>query len=68
MIDLWLGDSREQTNDQDVIMDAITFDVRAADMHGTGRLAPSGTGPVFCAGRFSLVPADRLGRAAENAA
>jgi homopolymeric O-antigen transport system ATP-binding protein len=40
--------------DLDVISDAISFDVLPADTVGSGRLAPSNQGPMFCAGTWKL--------------
>ena len=68
VIDLWLGDFRDQTRDLDVVNDAISFDVLAADMYGTGRLPSVSHGPVFCAGTFSLVPGLQPNRRVENVA
>jgi lipopolysaccharide transport system ATP-binding protein len=53
MLDLYLGEAGE---DFDIIIDAISFDVVAADLNGTGRLAPPSGGPMFCAATFKSVP------------
>jgi lipopolysaccharide transport system ATP-binding protein len=55
-IDLYLGEVAE---DFDIIFDAISFEVVAADLNGTGRLAPSYLGPMFCSARFQLMPEER---------
>ena len=55
MIDLYIGEAGE---DFDIVIDAISFEVVAADLNGTGRLAPSSLGPMFCSARFQLVPED----------
>jgi lipopolysaccharide transport system ATP-binding protein len=53
MLDLHFGDA---AYDFDIITDAISFDVVAADLNGTGRLAPGKWGPMFCAAKFKSVP------------
>ena len=50
-IDLWLGDAG---GDFDVIFDAISFEVIAADVTGTGRLPPPAQGPIFCEAVWQL--------------
>lgn len=52
-LDLRLADAAEFL---DVVTDAISFDVVAADLNGTGRLAPPSFGPMFCAATFKSVP------------
>jgi lipopolysaccharide transport system ATP-binding protein len=52
MLDLLLGDAND---DLDIVADAISFDVVAADLNGTGRLPPSKFGPMFCAATFKSV-------------
>jgi lipopolysaccharide transport system ATP-binding protein len=54
-IDLYLGEVAE---DFDIIVDAISFEVVGADLNGTGRLAPSSLGPMYCSARFELLPAE----------
>jgi lipopolysaccharide transport system ATP-binding protein len=53
ILDLRLGDAAQVF---DTVTDAISFDVVAADLNGTGRLAPSSFGPMFCAATFKSVP------------
>ncbi len=50
-LDLWLNNGTENL---DVIHEAISFDVLAADIFGTGQLPPPGTGPVFWSAKFSF--------------
>jgi lipopolysaccharide transport system ATP-binding protein len=50
-IDLWLGDAGA---DFDVIFGAISFDVLAADLTGTGRLPGATLGPIFCDANWSI--------------
>jgi lipopolysaccharide transport system ATP-binding protein len=57
-IDLYLGDVAA---DFDVITDAMSFEVIAADLNGTGRLAPSWAGPMFCSATWKLLPEGRDG-------
>jgi lipopolysaccharide transport system ATP-binding protein len=52
-IDLYLGDS---VDDFDAVFDAISFEIVAADLDGSGRLAPSSMGPMFCTARWSVAP------------
>jgi lipopolysaccharide transport system ATP-binding protein len=53
ILDLYLGDAG---GDIDAVMDAISFEVLPADMYGSGHLAPSGFGPLFCAPEWALLP------------
>lgn len=52
-IDLYLGEVGE---DFDIIVDAIYFEVIAADLNRTGRLPPSSLGPTYCPATFNLAP------------
>jgi lipopolysaccharide transport system ATP-binding protein len=52
MLDLYLGDS---AGDFDTVMEAISFEVLPADLHGTGHLAPAVFGPLFCAPEWDLL-------------
>ncbi len=51
-IDVYLGDP---AGDLDIVFDAISFEVLPADLLGSGRLPPSASGPMFCAGTFKLI-------------
>jgi lipopolysaccharide transport system ATP-binding protein len=62
-IDLWLGDAGE---DFDVVSDAISFEVVPADLNGTGQLAPSSFGPMFCSATWKLIPEDYDGLSAPD--
>ncbi len=48
-IDLYLGD---EYRDFDVIREAASFDVEAADVFGTGQLPPSSGGPICWGARY----------------
>jgi lipopolysaccharide transport system ATP-binding protein len=52
VIDLYFGDAG---NDFDRISDAISFEVLPADLYGTGHLAPSAYGPLFCSPNWTLL-------------
>jgi lipopolysaccharide transport system ATP-binding protein len=52
VIDLYLGDAR---GDFDVIDEATSFEVLAADVTGGGRLPPSSSGPVYCSANWQLI-------------
>jgi lipopolysaccharide transport system ATP-binding protein len=51
-IDLYLGDA---SGDFDVIDDATSFEVLAADVTGNGRLPPASLGPVYCDANWRLI-------------
>jgi hypothetical protein len=51
-IDLYLGDA---SGDFDVIDEATTFEVLAADVSGSGRLPPASGGPVHCDAKWRLL-------------
>jgi hypothetical protein len=51
-IDLYLGDAN---GDFDVITEATSFEVLAADVTGGGRLPPSSLGPVYCSANWQLI-------------
>ena len=51
-LDLYLGDAN---GDFDVIDDATTFEVLAADVTGSGRLPPASGGPVHCDANWRLL-------------
>jgi lipopolysaccharide transport system ATP-binding protein len=51
VIDLYLGDNYE---DYDVVSDAATFEVAAADVYGTGLLPPPGIGAIFLPAEWTL--------------
>jgi homopolymeric O-antigen transport system ATP-binding protein len=55
-IDLYLGDAN---GDFDVIYEATSFEVLAADVTGSGRLPPSSLGPLFCDAKWRLLDEDR---------
>lgn len=54
VLGLALGNS---TEDVDVIVDAISFEVLPADVTGTGRLLSHEWGPIFCDASWRLLPA-----------
>jgi lipopolysaccharide transport system ATP-binding protein len=47
-LDLYIGDFGDPSRDLDVIRDAISFEVVAADLLGTGMLPRPNEGPIFC--------------------
>jgi Wzt C-terminal domain len=51
-IDLYLGDA---SGDFDVIDDATSFEVLAADVTGNGRLPPASLGPIYCDANWRLI-------------
>lgn len=51
-IDLYLGDAN---GDFDVIYEATSFEVLAADVTGGGRLPPSSLGPLYCQANWRLL-------------
>jgi hypothetical protein len=51
-IDLYFGDSN---GDIDVIFEATSFEVLAADVTGSGRLPPASGGPIYCDAKWVLV-------------
>jgi lipopolysaccharide transport system ATP-binding protein len=51
-IDLYLGDAN---GDLDVIYEATSFEVLAADVAGSGRLPPSSLGPLYCDATWRLL-------------
>jgi hypothetical protein len=61
-LDLYFG---SEYGDLDVILEAASFDVDAADVFGTGQLPPANAGPICWPARYefsryaepSLVPA-----------
>ena len=52
-IDLYFGD---EYHDLDVVREALSFDVEAADVFGTGRLCPAVGGPFSWGGRYQYEP------------
>jgi len=52
VIDLYLGDAN---GDFDVIDEATSFEVLAADVTGSGRLPPASLGPVHCDAHLRLI-------------
>ena len=54
-IDLYLGDAN---GDFDVIYEATSFEVLAADVTGSGRLPPSTLGPLYCDANWHLLDED----------
>lgn len=50
-IDLYLGDA---FTDMDVVQDAVSFEVFATDVFGTGKLPPAAAGPLFMPARWTL--------------
>jgi lipopolysaccharide transport system ATP-binding protein len=54
-IDLYLGDAN---GDFDVINEATSFEVLAADVTGSGRLPPSSLGPLYCDANWRLLDED----------
>lgn len=59
-IDLYFGD---EYRDLDVVREALSFDVEAADVFGTGRLCPAGGGPICWGGRYEYDANSMLGGA-----
>ncbi len=55
LLDLYFGEFADLTRDLDIVTDAISFEVFAADVYGTGLLPPQFTGPVFCNATWDLV-------------
>jgi lipopolysaccharide transport system ATP-binding protein len=51
-VDLYLGDAN---GDFDVIYEATSFEVLAADVTGSGRLPPSSLGPLYCDAKWRLL-------------
>jgi lipopolysaccharide transport system ATP-binding protein len=51
-IDLYFGDAN---GDIDVIFEATSFEVLAADVTGSGRLPPASGGPIYCDAKWLLV-------------
>jgi hypothetical protein len=51
--DLFLGDSYR---DYDVVLDAISFEVVAADVFGSGRLPDADCGSVFWPASWTYLP------------
>jgi hypothetical protein len=54
-IDLFFGDLYQ---DYDVVYDAITFEVIAADVFGNGKLPGAECGPIFWPASWTYVPAE----------
>jgi len=52
-LDLHFGD---EYRDLDVVREALSFDVEASDVFGTGRLCPPGGGPICWGGRYQYEP------------
>jgi lipopolysaccharide transport system ATP-binding protein len=50
-VDLWFGDRH---NDFDIVFDAISFEVYAADVFGTGQIPPLGFGDMYTQASFTL--------------
>jgi lipopolysaccharide transport system ATP-binding protein len=50
-IDLYFGDEH---HDIDVIMDAISFEVEQSDVYGSGKLPPTGSGPIYMNASWTL--------------
>jgi lipopolysaccharide transport system ATP-binding protein len=50
-LDLYLGDNLQNF---DTVINALTFDIVAADVYGTGKLPPAGTGPIFWNALWSM--------------
>ena len=50
-LDLWLGDP---AGDYDIVLDAISFEVFARDVFGTGKLPPDATGPLYMTAYWTL--------------
>ncbi len=50
-LDLYLGDRNQ---DLDVVYEAISFDVLAVDVFGTGLLPPPAAGPIYWPARWTL--------------
>jgi lipopolysaccharide transport system ATP-binding protein len=52
LIDLYLGD---ESRTADVVIDALSFEVTACDVFGTGKLPSSASGPILWRARWSLL-------------
>jgi lipopolysaccharide transport system ATP-binding protein len=55
LLDLYFGEFADLTRDLDIVMDAISFEVFAADLYGTGLLPAQYAGPVFCDASWEMV-------------
>jgi lipopolysaccharide transport system ATP-binding protein len=55
MVDIYFGD---ETRSRDVILDAVSFDVVASDVFGSGKLPSQWAGPVYWPAAWSLRAAD----------
>jgi lipopolysaccharide transport system ATP-binding protein len=55
LLDLYFGEFADLTRDLDIVMDAISFEVFAADVYGTGLLPAQYAGPVVCHATWELV-------------
>jgi hypothetical protein len=55
LLDLYFGEFADLTRDLDIVMDAISFEVFAADLYGTGLLPAQYAGPVFCDATWEMV-------------
>ncbi len=53
-LDLYLGDFGDPSRDLDIIRDAISFEVVAADLLGTGMLPHAADGPIFWTARWTV--------------
>jgi hypothetical protein len=53
LIDLYLGNDY---HDLDVVLDAIGFEIHAADVFGSGRLPPPAAGSFVVPATWQLVP------------
>ena len=62
-LDLYLGDRNQ---DLDIVHEAISFDVLAADVFGTGQLPPPAAGPIYWPARWTLAPGGSVESASRN--
>jgi lipopolysaccharide transport system ATP-binding protein len=53
LLDLFFGDFGDTTRDLDVVSQAISFEVIATDVLGTGLLPPAADGPVFWTAKWT---------------
>jgi hypothetical protein len=55
LLDLYFGEFADLTRDLDIVMDAISFEVFAVDLYGTGMLPAQYAGPISCSANWELV-------------
>jgi len=52
-LDLHFGDDQRDI-DIDVVLEAASFDIRASDVYGSGKIPPEAAGPIFVPATFSI--------------